>query len=1138
MKYSVVLSCIFLLAASLAEAQPLDFSNSAKVRVAEARTVAAEGDLKAALDILAPAEECSETLALSEQEAADCGFLDWIAAELAQNAPNPARSAAFYQRAAGHLSKVGATKPLAELAGVKSAERYLRAERPAQAAERLAEARALRRKAGLPVSPVATASARIGARMAIASGDPVSIEAETQFILGLTQQSPNDPIVIRDSNRILARLLVGMGLYLTAESALASAQAAAEMAVQTVAYTDPVQLAAACEGRAETLLESADLKRGGGDVASAYQDAARADDFAETGHVCAGHVPDRLQVKADLLRASIHLDAGQALSAHLRLAGIGPIGKLPVATQQEAAAAQINARLSLGFLDEAAAYYGDHPAAETLLADDVQERERRLAHARFALLQGDPALALASLQSSLELQRRFAPLDWFPLARIAYRQALILSERGEFAQAVAVQEAFDAEFGDFIAQTTVLMAESEGATAQATIEQSKDQPWADFIASGLSEKADGRYRHQSVRELQKMRMLLSLSLAVHRKDRAEVARLFAIVPEIGLPSQIGMVSHSQRAYTLGCLMAKGSGLECDLLIQWAADYPHVPPVYCVPDCGFIPDPGGRLPLTADVFRKGPLRAAFIPSVLDELATAAIEAGQEAALAIPRSADGVGSILSEGLADFMEGNAGATLAFRLAQQFSEGGAATASMQLGQRLLAQAPEVAAVLRERDRLSDLIADGLRKGTADSAEFAQTLAALEALAPDIAALPKSYGAFLGDTISRYDIPKYLPEGEVFVLIVTTDTASYVFAIKGEEFRWHRVPIRAGALEKTVAKLRQSLDPTGPSRAATPLAAPVTNAVPFDPAAAFDLYQAFFGPLAPFLGKETLHLVVEGPLSALPLSLLVKSPPPGQDDDPQALRATDWMVRENAMVFYTSPAGLIVSALQRYLPQGDLPFVGFGDPVFTPPDAADAPFAGLAPLPGTRTEVETLADLLSAGKSSVFLREAATKPTLLVAELSRAKVIAFATHGLLAGQMGMAEPGLVLSMPAKNPEPMASYLSASDAAELDLNADWVLLSACNTAAADGQPDSTGLSGLARGFIFAGARSLLVSHWPVRDDAAVALTTGALAAQSGGQNLSKAKALQAAILALLQDMRRPENANPAIWAPFVLIGNG
>ncbi|MDG1280180.1 MAG: CHAT domain-containing protein, partial [Pseudorhodobacter sp.] len=1139
---SLILLCA-LAPALPAKAQPRDFSESAKTRVGQARGVAAEGRLEDALALLAAAQECAAGQTLSEQQAVDCGILDWTAGELAQDLPDPTQSASHYHRAARRLARVAATQSLAELAGVKAADRYQRAKQPTLAAERLAEARALRQSAALPVTLAATASAAVGARLAVASGDPLRINAESEFALGLMRDAPNDPAILRDANRVLARLLTGMGLYVTAETALSLAMAGAEQAVQAVAYTDPALLAPACEALVQTNLESADLKAGAEALPEAYNDASRADGFADISHPCAGQIPDRLAIKADLMRAAIHLGGGQALSAQLQLAGVAALPGLSPADHQAAKAAQINARLSLGFVEEAAAYYADHPAAEDLLEDYGTERERRMAHARLALLQGDPQAALESLRLAQDLQARHAPLDWFARARLAYRQALILSELGEFEQAKALEADFDAEFGAFIAETTLMMAAADAANAQAMIDQSKGESWHDFIASGLADRAEARFRHVSVRGLQKMRMLLSLSLAVHQGDKAEATRLFGLLPEVGLPSQIGMVPHSQRAYTLGCLMARGPGMECDLLIQWAADYPQAPPLYCVPDCGFVPDPGALLPLTADLIRKGPLRAPFLAPVLEALAASARQAAEEAALAAPPLPDGMGNGLSDSLSDFMQGNAGAHLAFTLAQQFSEGAAATATVQLGQRLMAKAPEAAHLLRERGRLSDLIADGLRKGATSSPDFTRALAELQALSPQIAALPKDYGPFFGNqTLSRFDIPSYLPEGEAFVLIVSAKTASYVFAIRGESFAWHQVPIPAEALRATVAKLRQSLDPTGQSRAAAPLNDPASQIAPFDRSATHALYQAFLAPLAPLLGDQTLHLVVDGPLASLPLSLLVASPPEGRDDDPEALRSTDWLIRHNPMVFYTSPAALIVSALQRDLPQGDLPFIGFGDPLFTPPDGASAPFAGLAPLPGTRAEVQALASLLGAQEGTVYLREAATKSALLAADqsrdLARARVLAFATHGLLAGQMGVTEPGLVLTMPGLNPRPKASFLSASDAAALDLNADWVLLSACNTAAADGQPDSSGLSGLARGFIFAGARSLLVSHWPVRDDAALALTTRALGARTGPQPLSKAKALQAAILALLQDETRPDHAHPAVWAPFVLIGNG
>ena len=98
---------------------------------------------------------------------------------------------------------------------------------------------------------------------------------------------------------------------------------------------------------------------------------------------------------------------------------------------------------------------------------------------------------------------------------------------------------------------------------------------------------------------------------------------------------------------------------------------------------------------------------------------------------------------------------------------------------------------------------------------------------------------------------------------------------------------------------------------------------------------------------------------------------------------------------------------------------------------------------------------------------------------------MAFATHGLVAGELaGVSEPALVLTQPAEGTETDIVLLTASEVAQLKLNADWVILSACNTAAADGTPGARGLSGLAKAFFYAGSRALLVSHWPVDSDAA------------------------------------------------------
>jgi hypothetical protein len=111
--------------------------------------------------------------------------------------------------------------------------------------------------------------------------------------------------------------------------------------------------------------------------------------------------------------------------------------------------------------------------------------------------------------------------------------------------------------------------------------------------------------------------------------------------------------------------------------------------------------------------------------------------------------------------------------------------------------------------------------------------------------------------------------------------------------------------------------------------------------------------------------------------------------------------------------------------------------------------------------------------------------------------------------------------------------LTASEVATLKLDADWVVLSACNTAAGD-QVGAEALSGLARAFFYAGARSLMVSHWAVDSDATVRLITGAFAAMEEAAGLSHAEALREAMLALIDSGGR--ESQPAFWAPFVVVG--
>jgi CHAT domain-containing protein len=156
---------------------------------------------------------------------------------------------------------------------------------------------------------------------------------------------------------------------------------------------------------------------------------------------------------------------------------------------------------------------------------------------------------------------------------------------------------------------------------------------------------------------------------------------------------------------------------------------------------------------------------------------------------------------------------------------------------------------------------------------------------------------------------------------------------------------------------------------------------------------------------------------------------------------------------------------------------------------------------------------------------------------LSDYRVVYFATHALVAGQIeqytrAKAEPALVLSIPAKPSKEDNGLLTASEVATLKLNADFVVLSACNTAAGD-KPGAEALSGLARAFFYAGARSHLVSHWDVDNEATVKLMDGLFAALKANPSFSHAEALR---LSMLRMIANPEWAQPSSWAPFVIVG--
>jgi CHAT domain-containing protein len=239
--------------------------------------------------------------------------------------------------------------------------------------------------------------------------------------------------------------------------------------------------------------------------------------------------------------------------------------------------------------------------------------------------------------------------------------------------------------------------------------------------------------------------------------------------------------------------------------------------------------------------------------------------------------------------------------------------------------------------------------------------------------------------------------------------------------------------------------------------------------------------------------------------------------------------------------------------------FAGFGDPVYRrgvappapgavralvragPPSSRDAAFteadyAQLPPLPETRDEIVAIARALGADPGrDTYLGERASRGAALGAGLSGRRVVAFATHGLRPGDLaGLSRPALALSVtqtPGESP-----LLVLDDVMGMKLDADWVVLSACNTASDDGRAEEA-LSGLARGFFFAGARSVLVTHWAVETRSAQDLVTRTFSAVTKEPGIGRAEALRRAQLEMADGRADPRWRHPFFWAPYALSGD-
>ncbi len=329
-------------------------------------------------------------------------------------------------------------------------------------------------------------------------------------------------------------------------------------------------------------------------------------------------------------------------------------------------------------------------------------------------------------------------------------------------------------------------------------------------------------------------------------------------------------------------------------------------------------------------------------------------------------------------------------------------------------------------------------------------------------------------------------------------------------------------------------------------------------PEAATALYEAVMAPLISYLPKKgRLTISADDALYTMPFeALLTEDRTPAKSGGGPAYKefATwPWFGDRYAITYFPSAGALLSLRREPRSKSWKNSLVAFADPDFGDDENSENGLANrggafgtlmsrstgmlrVPRLPETAIEAAEVNKLLG-GKGQIYLRRDASESKVFDLSLIGTRYLMFSTHGLLGGDFSnLGQPALAMSL-ASNPPDIDGFLTMSEVLGLKLNADLTVLSACNTA---GEPENArggeGFAGLTRSFMFAGSRSLLVSHWPVASDATVALIKIFFKELAAG--FAKPEALARAKQKTRLLVQRDEQlAHPFFWAPFVLVGD-
>ena len=399
------------------------------------------------------------------------------------------------------------------------------------------------------------------------------------------------------------------------------------------------------------------------------------------------------------------------------------------------------------------------------------------------------------------------------------------------------------------------------------------------------------------------------------------------------------------------------------------------------------------------------------------------------------------------------------------------------------------------------------------------------------------NFGQLVQQVVSADDVLKLLHPDEAFLGITSTPDDTWLFLLSGGTIHVARSASNDKDFARLVTAVRSSIEPT------------LDGTLPsFDMTDASAIYQA---TVAPFSGEmNAVHELVvapSGPLLALPFGLLPTAPANAGD-----LSDAPWLIRRTTLSFVPAAANFVSLRKIQGTSAATQPWFGFGD--FKPVTLAQAQatypgtacvrsalaFSNLPSLPYAKLELQAAAAVFGAGANDELLGAAFTVPNIEAANLRDFRILHFATHALLPTDLPCQnQPAIVASAPPDASSASDALLTTSDVTGLKLDADLVILSACNTGG--GAQGGEALSGLARSFFYAGARALMVTQWSVNDRVSAYLVADTLNRLHAGADGGAASSLQAAQLGIINGAGHglpSQVANPFYWAAFAVIGDG